>query len=195
METRKVIVRGEIKTKQRPRATVIGGHARVYTPKDTIYYENYLKSEYLRQCDGYSFGDNPLKVDIRCYFKVNKQLEECGDYATALPCVTHKDLDNICKLVDGLNGVAWNDDKQIVELHAHKEYTLDEERIEITIIDISKCFTFLNVKEVKERIRIIKLENRITELTLKDKLTKAEQKRLKEIQEEVDNYYNLRCKK
>lgn len=31
------------------------------------------------------------------------------------------DLDNKCKVIqDGLNGIAYNDDKQIVELHARK---------------------------------------------------------------------------
>ncbi len=193
MEVKKFVVKGEIKTKQRPRATVINGHARVYPAKDTIIYENYIRSEYQRQCGDYYFGDKPLAVDVKVYFKVNKELEkyEAGDL---LPCVTHKDLDNICKLVDGLNGIAWKDDKQIIDLTAHKKYTFDEERLEITITDRSPMFAFLNVKDLQKRAYIDKLEKRINELIFKPKLTKAEQKRLAEIQEEVTSYYNTRCK-
>ena len=32
--TVKICILGEVRSKQRPRATVINGHARVYTPKD-----------------------------------------------------------------------------------------------------------------------------------------------------------------
>lgn len=185
---KKVVIRGEIKTKQRPRARVMGGFAQIYTPKDTINYENYIRSEYMRQCDDYSFKDRPLAVIVDCYFKVNKQLEELGEDCLKLPCKTHKDLDNICKLVDALNGVAWDDDKNIVDLSSHKYYTCDEERLEITIIDMSGEFTYQDVKDIKFKRKIDKLENKKMELCTKPKLTKAEQERLVKIMEELRNY-------
>ena len=181
-------VTGEIKTKQRPRATVINGHARVYPPKDTIMYENYIKSEYLRQCGGYSFGKHPVKIIITCFFKLSKQLSEYGETAENLPCVTHKDLDNICKLVDGLNGIAWDDDKQIIDLKATKCYTLGEEYLCITIIDKYDEFFYKDIKDLQEKRKIDKAQARIYELLSKPKLSKAETARLEELQAEVEKY-------
>lgn len=179
---------GEIKTKQRPRATVIGGHARVYPPKDTIVYENLIRTEYRRQCNDYNFGDKPLGVVIECFFKASKQLEEYGDKVKELPCKTNKDLDNICKLVDALNGIAWNDDKQIVDLSAIKHYTLGEEKISISIIDMSYNFKYQSIKDLQKEKRIEKLIERKQELLGKEKLKKSEAIRLEEIEKELKEY-------
>lgn len=184
----KVIVRGEIKTKQRPRARIMGGFAQVYTPKDTINYENYIRSEYMRQCNDYSFKDKPLAVIVDCYFKANKTLEALGEDVALLPCKTHKDLDNICKLVDALNGIAWEDDKQIIQLSAYKQYTLDNERLEITIVDLSDEFKYQSVEDIRTKRKIDKLEQKKMELCTKPKLTKAEQDRLVKIMEELREY-------
>ena len=44
------------------------------------------------------------------------------------------DIDNLIKSVaDSLNGVIWDDDDQIVELHATKNYDKDRPRVEITV--------------------------------------------------------------
>ena len=45
------------------------------------------------------------------------------------------DTDNIAKaILDALNGVAYYDDAQVVELHVVKKYS-DEPRAEVMIID------------------------------------------------------------
>lgn len=53
---------------------------------------------------------------------------------------TKKDVDNICKAVcDGLNGVAYKDDRQIVDCHIRKLYDKEvdaEARIEVRIESI-----------------------------------------------------------
>ena len=48
------------------------------------------------------------------------------------------DIDNIAKSVlDGLNGTAWGDDTQVVEMSIKKYYALDDiEKLEITIEEI-----------------------------------------------------------
>lgn len=48
------------------------------------------------------------------------------------------DLDNTSKvLLDALNGIAWNDDSQIVELHLYRFDDKNNPRVEVTIVDKS----------------------------------------------------------
>ncbi|WP_332834903.1 RusA family crossover junction endodeoxyribonuclease [Clostridium perfringens] len=45
------------------------------------------------------------------------------------------DVDNIAKIIlDSLNGVAYKDDSQIVDIRIIKKYTEDDERIEFELI-------------------------------------------------------------
>ncbi|GAG47502.1 unnamed protein product, partial [marine sediment metagenome] len=61
----------------------------------------------------------PMKVELKCFFKVPRHKAE-GDYCA------HKnvgDSDNLAKfLLDALNGVAYVDDGQVVELVVSKQY-------------------------------------------------------------------------
>ena len=57
------IVPGKITSKGRPRARVIksgskggGSYASIYTPQDTIIYENLIKMCYKEQANNYHFG-------------------------------------------------------------------------------------------------------------------------------------------
>jgi len=69
----------------------------------------------------------PIEVKIEFYYK-GKTSGYCPKYA---------DIDNLAKLVlDALNGIIWEDDKQIVKLLAEKKYAEKEEiRIFAKIID------------------------------------------------------------
>lgn len=50
------------------------------------------------------------------------------------PCIVKPDIDNLIKLVlDGLNGVVYPDDKQIVKLNCDKVYTFDVEGVHINL--------------------------------------------------------------
>lgn len=148
----KFIIISEITTKQRPRATIIKGHARVYDPGNTVY-ENLIKLEFQRQCGDLFFNDKPLKAKITAYFKAPKAIEKYLQVGLDLPCAKHKDLDNIAKIVlDSLNGVAYNDDKQIVELEVYKKYTLQREYVEVIIEETND----LSLSEVKEKYKELK---------------------------------------
>lgn len=179
-------IKGEIKTKQRPRATVIGGHARVYSSKDTIMYENYVKSEYQRQCAYYFNGNEPLKATITAYFLPSNELAKYGQDVRYVACMKNKDLDNIAKtILDALNGIAYEDDKQIVELHVEKYYTPEAtEYVEVkieTLVD-----DFITLDYLKEQSKLDKLVARYCDLLTKQltkKLTSTEKKRLAEIKE------------
>jgi len=111
--------------KGRPRFTRAG---RAYTPKSTKDYEKAVKRAYRAKygdIEPYG-GDVPLTVYIIAYFQIpkndSKSTKEKKLKCEILPTIK-VDIDNICKIIlDGLNGVAYHDDKQIVSIAAHKFY-------------------------------------------------------------------------
>ena len=77
-------------------------------------------------------GSYPVKLCLRFYFPVAKSnLKRIGEGQVH---TQRPDLDNCVKAIkDGLNGVAWNDDCSVVELHAHKWWTHGEPRAEVEV--------------------------------------------------------------
>lgn len=130
---------GEPMGKQRPRFARVGNFTRTYTPKETASYENLVKL-YYEGFGGEYFGSEPLKVKITAYFKIPKSFSK-KKVEQALndeirPSVK-PDIDNCCKIIfDALNGFAFDDDKQIVELTAIKKYS-DRPRV---VVEIEKIF-------------------------------------------------------
>lgn len=128
-----VIVEGEIVGKQRPRVCKHG----TFTPQKTKDYEQLIRNNYMAQ-DGTFFEKGiPVQISIKACkkppkrtTKKNLKLIEQGLF----PWVTKPDVDNISKAVlDALNEVAYADDGQVIKIRASKEYTLQEERIEIEV--------------------------------------------------------------
>ena len=120
---------GEIKGKMRPKAVSFGGHARVYTPQAQINSETWVRNEYLNIASKYKFDgfkDKPVRVEIINCKKVpksfSKKKRELALKGTIAP-TTKPDLDNLAKtILDALNGFAYEDDKNIVELAIVKEF-------------------------------------------------------------------------
>ena len=105
--------------KGRPRFTRTG-HA--YTPEKTKKYERFVAMQY----HGEVF-EGALRVSIKAYCK--RPMRGAGKYPTKRP-----DADNIAKaILDALNGVAWKDDKQVVELSITKEWAEKHEKVEVSI--------------------------------------------------------------
>lgn len=47
------------------------------------------------------------------------------------------DIDNLAKTyLDGLNGIAWHDDRQVIDLHVKKRYVTENERVELEIKEV-----------------------------------------------------------
>lgn len=173
----------EIKTKQRPRATVRGGFARVYTPQTTAVYENLVKLSYQQQCKGTYFGELPLKVNIYAYFKAPEATKKYVDYG--YECITHKDLDNIAKtILDALNGIAYKDDKQVFELSVCK-YWCDNEEQEYVEVEI-KGFENATLDSAKRRYERSKVGDKLEKLLLKEKKTKKDYERLEQLKKQYD---------
>lgn len=109
------------------------GKTMSYTPEKTANYENLVKVCY----KGKYFGDNAITVGIDAYFKIpasysKKKKAQClynGCHATKKP-----DCDNIAKIIcDALNGIAYDDDKQIVELVVRKLWA------EVPYVEVEIC--------------------------------------------------------
>ena len=97
--------------KQRPRVLRTG---HTYTPKVTLDYEKKFKEAW----DGPTF-ESPVSVDIVLYKdKVKVTItEEPEEKKSSL----RGDVDNYAKsILDGLNGIAYLDDRQIVKLKVTK---------------------------------------------------------------------------
>lgn len=150
MKEIRFIVNGEPMAKQRPRLSTFNGFARAYTPKDTLNYENKVLMCYKNEIKDTEyehkimFDNEMLVVTINAYFPLRKTdygkkgLNKSGrEKIENVYCPTHKDCDNIAKIVlDALNGVCYKDDKQIVRLVITKYYTEEQPMVEITIKDI-----------------------------------------------------------
>lgn len=128
----KFTVLGEPVAKERAR--VVGGRA--FTPKRTKAYEEQVAWEYKKQ-KGKFYDKEPVKASIKLYFQPPKSISkrELAKIATGEVVYTgKKDIDNIAKsILDGLNGVAYIDDRQVVELKISKQYTLEKTRAEIEL--------------------------------------------------------------
>jgi Holliday junction resolvase RusA-like endonuclease len=109
---------GKPQPKQRPRVTSHG----TYTPQATVDYERLVGW----QCRSVYKGKpltTALKLTVRVFVKLPKRtVKEKGDWHTSRP-----DLDNIVKSIkDGLNGIAYLDDSQIVYLVATKQWASED---------------------------------------------------------------------
>ena len=71
--------------------------------------------------------DGPLFVCVEAYVPIPKTLQTKPKLAAieagAIRPVTRPDLDNYIKVLDGLNGIVWRDDSQIVRLNSVKAYS------------------------------------------------------------------------
>lgn len=116
---------GEVVAKGRPRFSNQGGFTRTYTPKKTKDYEALVKLHALQ------LNQTPLTEAIEVEISVHrvppkswsKKKQKEALEGTIKPTVK-SDIDNYCKsIIDGLNGVLFEDDKQICRLVANKVYS------------------------------------------------------------------------
>lgn len=119
----KVVIPGPPRGKERPRHTRTGV---VFTPKNTRAYEKLIAIMGKLAMSGTPIMSGPIRLTIVAAFPVPasysiKRRAAClmGSERPA----KKPDADNILKAVcDGLNGIAWKDDAQVVEVTASKTY-------------------------------------------------------------------------
>ena len=132
-----IVVEGTIRGKQRPQFKKKTGKA--FTPNQTINYENWIKQCYIEQSNKLLQG--AIRARIEIYYSVPKSyskrkieaIKDGTDYPMKKP-----DCDNVAKIVlDSLNKIAYDDDKQVVELTVLKRWTFDNERIEFEMEEVN----------------------------------------------------------
>lgn len=129
---------GDPKGKGRPRFSSKLG--RTYTPAETVKYENLVKLEYKGQ-NGYWFGDAAIKCNVYVYFAIPKSVSKkvrAKMQSGEVRPTKKPDWDNVGKIIcDSLNGVAYVDDKQIVDGGVHKFYCPEwmEQPVTVVIIE------------------------------------------------------------
>ena len=124
----------------RPRATRMGRGIRLYDPKKVSVYKKQLammcKFQYKQ-----APLTGPLMVELNFFrhiqssiSKKERELRMSGGHRP----VVKPDTDNYIKsTLDGLNGLLWEDDNQIVDLVAHKYYS-DKPRVEIEVTKLDE---------------------------------------------------------
>jgi Holliday junction resolvase RusA-like endonuclease len=146
MKIVKFKIPGEPMSKQRHRSTKKG---RMYTPEQTINYENLVKVTYTRVAGDIFWDCEPMKMIILAVFPIpksfsKKKINECLSGKIA---PSQKDCDNIAKIVcDGLNQVAYTDDKHVVELYVAKMYTSDPTKVGVHVT--IESFDINNIKYI-----------------------------------------------
>ena len=127
---------GKAQAKQRPR---MGRSGIVYTPKETLVYENYVKmcySDYAKQF-GWLPYENQVRAEIEVLVAVPKSDSKTKKKAKIEGMIrpaVKPDCDNLAKsILDSLNGLAYHDDKQVVDLFVKKYYAENAEvRVRLT---------------------------------------------------------------
>ena len=115
------VVPGKPFGKQRPRH-MRNGHT--YTPKETVEYERFVGFCYLESSHPEEPTEMPLRMVVKMTMPIptswskKKQTNAVGQF-----CTTKPDLSNAIKSIeDGILGLAYKDDSQIVILEVEKRY-------------------------------------------------------------------------
>ena len=110
---------GPPRPKQRPH---LGKGGRVYTPGRTLAYERQVAVSCLVARQAAGIGPRPLgPIEVACEF--------------FLPTAQRADVDNLVKAtLDGMNGVAYDDDSQVVRVTVSKAIDRVDPRTMVTVV-------------------------------------------------------------
>lgn len=117
---------GQPQGKGRPRIGKVGPHARMFTPQKTVAYEGLIAHAAQQAMAGLPMFDGAVRLmlAIDCQIPASwSGRKQSAALAGDLFPTTKPDADNVLKAVcDGLNGVAWRDDVQVVDCVIRKRY-------------------------------------------------------------------------
>ena len=125
-------VPGAPRGKGRPRFSR-GGFA--YTDKKTAAYESLVALAFTAAYPDWVPTEDPVEMQFMAYFPIAKswsKKKKAEAIAGAIRPTGRPDTDNIAKVKDALNGIAYKDDAQVITEHIEKWYS-DVPRLEIKI--------------------------------------------------------------
>lgn len=131
---------GKPVAKGRARAFKRGNLIGHYTPQKTRTHEGVVATLAMHAMRGRSPLNGPIILHVRFVLSIPKAWprwkSEMAHRGEILP-TAKPDIDNLVKAVkDGLNGVVWNDDAQVISLTTVKEYG-DRSFTAVTIRQVS----------------------------------------------------------
>lgn len=135
----KFSVDGAPRGKGRPRAARTGAGVRMYTPKQTEDYERSIAMAAQKALAGRPLIAGPVLIELRMFHPIprswSKKRQAMALIGEVMPTVKC-DADNCLKAVcDALNGVAWKDDTQVVNVMLAKRYA-EVPRVEMKIVPL-----------------------------------------------------------
>lgn len=125
-----------------------------YTPEKTVNYENRVKAMYVY--GRFPKLEGPIRVSVVMYFgipaSVSKKARQLMLDGEILPA-KKPDCDNVCKsILDAIQGIAFDDDKQVVELRAKKLYS-DNPRVVVKLHPYTVIEKIRNMDRIEKEIR------------------------------------------
>jgi Holliday junction resolvase RusA-like endonuclease len=112
--------------KGRPRLTTIGGKARAFTPAKTVLYEQLVALAAQRAIGGAGPLEGALSVTVTAFLPVPaswSRKKRDAALAGDIRPTSRPDTDNYLKAaLDGMNGIVYRDDAQVVRVVAAKFY-------------------------------------------------------------------------
>ena len=134
-------VPGQPVGKGRPRATVRAGRARLYTPAKTEKYEARVALFAQQAMAGRPVMAGPVALSVTALFPIPTSWPKKRQAAARAGTEQHTkrpDADNCAKaILDGLNGVVWKDDSQVVTLSIEKRYA-EVPRVEVLVVPLTE---------------------------------------------------------
>ncbi len=131
MSALRIVIPGEMRGKGRPRFTARNGFGRAFTDAKTANAEAWVKACAVEA--GASACGYPVRLTMEITAPIPKSWSKRAkaDAIDGRLLPTGKpDLDNCLKLVcDALNGIAWLDDKQVVEVTARKRFGAEPQTV------------------------------------------------------------------
>ena len=119
--------------KGRPR--FVRSTGRTFTPEKTARYENLVALSFRQAYPDWEPTEEQVEVIMNAYFEIpkswSKKKQEQARSGRLRP-MKKPDTDNIAKMKDALNALAWHDDAQVVEETIKKFYS-DEPHLYVMI--------------------------------------------------------------
>ena len=127
---------GDPRGQGRPRATIRGKHAGVYTDDKTASYQNLVALAAREAMAGRPPFDGPVTLTLQVFLSVPKSASKNARaqmLASTVKPTKKPDASNCAKACeDGMNGIVFRDDSQIVTLFVLKRYS-DVPGVQVTV--------------------------------------------------------------